>query len=207
MGVVLNIDDRYNFPAYRPDKTHNHKFLYHLLFAYPDVHILGGGYSRSEIGSKLEPQTCIARCDHRQYLTEKALKGGGIALCLNVLNRIVLDGRYERTDASLLHECNSYRCWGSIPHQLSHLHRIPQFGHQDEHLFLMFMYFGESHERCLAKEKFVQIVRRHRSKVMAMRQYESDTTEDEEDLDMDAFHAMLPSSVISHFLDILGMSI
>eukprot|EP01083_Nonionella_stella_P123365 371718_1 len=98
MGVVLNINDRYNFPAYQPDTTHNYKFLYHLLFCYPDVHILGGYYSRSG-NTELEPQTCIALYHHRQYLIEKALKGGGIAFCLNVLNRIVFDEKYERARA------------------------------------------------------------------------------------------------------------
>eukprot|EP01083_Nonionella_stella_P123364 371716_1 len=167
MGVVLNINDRYNFPAYQPDTTHNYKFLYHLLFCYPDVHILGGYYSRSR-NTGLEPQTCIALYHHRQYLIEKALKGGGIAFCLNVLNRIVFDEKYERARApkpkSILpsfadieYDWDHY-IWHSLQQQLSHLYRIPKLGcmERDECLFHMFTYFGSASYKSTARHEQFQ---------------------------------------------------
>eukprot|EP01083_Nonionella_stella_P092259 258202_1 len=144
MDTILNIDDMLNFPANQDG--HNWKFLYHLLYAPPDAHLVGGPYSRST-PSGMEPKTCIALFHHRQYLTEKVLKGGGLALCLNVFNRIIINPQYAFpppkpvvSPFSFSLNFDHYSC-RSISDHLKYLYRIPDRRLSDD-LWDMFNYFA-----------------------------------------------------------------
>merc|ERR1719474_770286 len=77
--------DLFTFPASRNAEEKNWKFLYHLACAVPNIRILGEPYTTC---SALEPRTDLNNIDHLKYITEKALRGGGLALCLNIFDRV-----------------------------------------------------------------------------------------------------------------------